>query len=380
MPKSVQSVAFVSTMDGHNWGGSEELWSRTAVELCNRRFAVSASVVEWDKPHGNIRKMEDRGVNLWLRPQSYPFWKRGLQRVTRRGQSSSKIEVEKMLAAVKPSLVVLSAGAPYPPADLMELCISKSIPFVTIGQANWEDNWVPDEYAGRCRNALASALRCYFVSIANLRLTEKQLGHKFTNAEVVRNPFNVEYDSAPSEPTNPILQMACVGRLNPPSKGQDILFEALAQPIWLERDWQLNLFGEGPQKDVLVRLVKSLNLSHRVHFAGHKAPFDIWCDHHVLVLPSRAEGLPLAMVEAMLCGRPVVATNVAGHAEIMIHGKTGFLADAPTPASVSAALELFWANREHWQQLGRADAARARELVPRDPIGVFAKKIMALIS
>jgi glycosyltransferase involved in cell wall biosynthesis len=86
------------------------------------------------------------------------------------------------------------------------------------------------------------------------------------------------------------------------------------------------------------------------------------------------------MVEAMLCGRPVVATNVAGHAEIMIHGKTGFLADAPTPASVSAALELFWANREHWQQLGRADAARARELVPRDPIGVFAKKIMALIS
>jgi hypothetical protein len=118
MPKSVPSVAFVSTMDGFNWGGSEELWSRTAVELCKRRFAVSASVVQWDKPHNNIRKMEDRGVNLWPRPQRYPFWKRGLQRVTRRGQSSSKIEVEKMLEAVKPSLVVLSAGAPYPPADL----------------------------------------------------------------------------------------------------------------------------------------------------------------------------------------------------------------------------------------------------------------------
>jgi hypothetical protein len=47
---------------------------------------------------------------------------------------------------------------------------------------------------------------------------------------------------------------------------------------------------------------------------------------------------------------------------------------------MSAALELFWVNRERWQQLGRAGAARARELVPRDPIGVFAKKIMALIS
>lgn len=181
MPKSVQSVAFVSTMDGFNWGGSEELWSRTAVELCKRRLAVSASVVQWDKPHRNIRKMEDCGVNVWPRPQCYPFWKVGLQRVTRRGQSSTKIEVEKMLKAVKPSLIVLSAAAPYPPADLMELCISKSIPFVTIGHANWDTNWVDDEYAGRCRKALASALRCYFVSMANLRLTEKQLGHKFTN-------------------------------------------------------------------------------------------------------------------------------------------------------------------------------------------------------
>jgi glycosyltransferase involved in cell wall biosynthesis len=113
------------------------------------------------------------------------------------------------------------------------------------------------EYAARCRNALASALRCY-------------------------------------------LQMACVGRLQPASKGQDILLEALAQPIWLERDWQLNLFGEGPQKGVLVRLVKSLNLGHRVHFAGHRAPFDIWCGHHVLVMPVARRGASPKMVEAML--------------------------------------------------------------------------------
>lgn len=58
-------------------------------------------------------------------------------------------------------------------------------------------------------------------------------------------------------------------------------------------------------------------------------------------MPSRFEGLPLAMVEAMLCARPVVATDVAGHAEIIEDGVTGFLADAPTAGSMAAALERF---------------------------------------
>ncbi len=52
---------------------------------------------------------------------------------------------------------------------------------------------------------------------------------------------------------------------------------------------------------------------------------DIWAANHLLVMPSRFEELPLAMVEAMLCARPVVATDVAGHKEIIEEGVTGFL-------------------------------------------------------
>ncbi|MBV8361748.1 MAG: glycosyltransferase [Deltaproteobacteria bacterium] len=57
------------------------------------------------------------------------------------------------------------------------------------------------------------------------------------------------------------------------------------------------------------------------------------------------DDLPLAMVEAILCRRPMVATDVAGHAEIIQDGVTGFLADAPTTASIATALERFWARR-----------------------------------
>ena len=86
------------------------------------------------------------------------------------------------------------------------------------------------------------------------------------------------------------------------------------------------------------------------------------------------------MVEAMLCGRPVVATNVAGHSELIEDGVVGFLADAPTVASVAKALERLWERRSEAEQMGKAAAARIRQLVPPDPIQVFSGKIKKLVE
>ena len=71
----------------------------------------------------------------------------------------------------------------------------------------------------------------------------------------------------------------------------------------------------------------------------------IWAENQALVMPSRFEGLPLAMVEAMLCGRPIVATDIAGHSEIIDDGITGFLARAPTVPALLEALEKLWQRR-----------------------------------
>jgi len=86
------------------------------------------------------------------------------------------------------------------------------------------------------------------------------------------------------------------------------------------------------------------------------------------------------MVEAMLCARPVVATNVAGHPEVIKDGVVGFLADGPTVASVAKALERFWERRSEAEQMGKAAAERIRQLVPRDPTQVFSGKIRKLVE
>jgi glycosyltransferase involved in cell wall biosynthesis len=376
-----KSFAFVSTMYGFPWGGSEELWARTARSLAAQGLTISASVTESSPVHQQIVDLASGGVEIWLRPARYSLLRKAWHRATSRTTSDMVGAVEKFLTGRRPDLVVLSDGGPFPPIELLELCIRKKLAFVTIGQANSHGFWMDDRTAERYQRALAAARRCYFVSNANLQLAERQLGCKLINAEVVRNPFNVDFNISLSWPPlneSDELRLASVARLHPPTKGQDILLEALATPPWRSRKWRLTLFGEGPMRGILQRLADQFGIADHVNFGGHIAVEDIWTSNHVLVMPSRYEGLPLAMVEAMLCGRPVLATDVGGHSEILQDGVTGFLSEAPTVPVLARSLERLWDNRASLDQMGRAGAERIRKLVPSDPVRVFEEKIKSL--
>jgi glycosyltransferase involved in cell wall biosynthesis len=374
--------AFVSTLANTPWGGSEELWSRTAERLAEAGCPVAASVQGRSPPHPRIAALSSAGVAVASRPTFFSVWRRLRRRVSGSGVSLAVADFHRWLDRCRPSLVVLAEGRNLPPVELIEACIERRLAFVTIGQSNAEGWWFHDDAAARYRAALPKARRCYFVSEANRRLAEKQVGGPIENAEVVFNPFNVPFTAAPAWPGDDgPLRLACVGRLEPASKGQDLLFEALAAAPWTERDWRLTVFGEGPVREGLERLAAQLGLSERVSFAGQVADVEaIWRDHHLLALPSRHEGLPLVVVEAMLCARPVLATDVAGAREVIEDGVTGFLAAAPTVGALSAALERAWARRADLRQMGRDAAEAIRRRTPADPVAIFAQKLRRLAA
>jgi glycosyltransferase involved in cell wall biosynthesis len=366
------------------------------VDLAAGGFAVSASISGWSpylahrgyastEPifRRQVSNLAERGVEVRFRPTPYPLKKRAWYALTAPQKSPTTLEVERLVAAKSPDFVVISDGAPFPPLDLLEMCATKHLPFAIIVHCNQYFWWPADALADRYRAALAAALRCYFVSDANRRIAEKQIGCELPNAELVRNPFNVDYGASPPWPPmgrDGELRFACVGRLEPPGKGQDILFEVLAGPAWVTRNWRLHLYGGGENRGGLERWAQRLRLADRVVFEGYVANVEqIWSLNHVLAMPSRIEGLPLALVEAMLCGRPVVATDVAG-AEVVEDGVTGFLAEAPTVGCMGNALERFWARREEAREIGATAAERIRHLVPPDPVRIFADKIRELVG
>ena len=187
------------------------------------------------------------------------------------------------------------------------------------------------------------------------------------HAHVVRNPFLVPWARRHDWPSGDVTRLACIGRLWVVEKGQDLLIRVLARDKWRQRRLSVTIVGVGTHRAALEAMVAYHHLDC-VTFAGFVDDVaGIWNDHHGLILPSRCEGLPLVLVEAMLSGRVPIATDVAGIPEVVEDGDTGFLAAAPTEDALDAALERAWQRRDEWQAIGARAADRIRELVPEDP-------------
>jgi glycosyltransferase involved in cell wall biosynthesis len=157
------------------------------------------------------------------------------------------------------------------------------------------------------------------------------------------------------------LVLGCVARFDP-VKGLDVLLRAVSALVPRYRQLKLVLVGDGPEAAKLRRLSETLGLSGRVVFTGvvEGAPriFPVW---HVYVSPSRKEGLPLALLEAMACELPVVATRIPGHLDTVVAGETGLLAELDDPQDLSAIIARLLDDPDLRKRMGRAGRKRVEE-------------------
>lgn len=162
------------------------------------------------------------------------------------------------------------------------------------------------------------------------------------------------------------LRLACVGSLEP-YKGHAVLLEALAR-IDPRLDVVAELAGDGPARAALERAAIGLDVAHRVRFLGPLARPDVdalLARSDAFVLPSvvtpsgKCEGLPVAIMEAMAAGLPVVASAISGVPELVRHEDTGLLVEQRDPDGLAAAIQRLAADPGLRRRLGR----RGRRLV-----------------
>jgi glycosyltransferase involved in cell wall biosynthesis len=271
--------------------------------------------------------------------------------------------------STQPDILFISEGGSIPDVAVIDSVRQHHVPkpYVILSECNLGD--IPETTVRRQAASFYRNAHCaLFVSESNLRATERQLLERLARARVVRNPINLKCIDPVPWPVERPLRLASVARLLASAKGQDILFEVLNEARWRHRDWHLSLYGRGKDEVYFQELSGFYGLDDRITFHGQTEDIrEVWQTHHALVLPSRVEGTPLAMVEAMLCARPVVGTAVAGIPEWVRHGRSGFIADAPTVSSYAVALETAWQQRARWQTMGthaREDALRLYEPTP----------------
>jgi len=132
--------------------------------------------------------------------------------------------------------------------------------------------------------------------------------------------------------------VGAVGRLVP-VKGYDILIRAFAGVVRQHPRALLAIVGDGEERAALEALASSLGISERVRLAGFQSPIAPWIARFdVFALPSRSEGLPVALLEACALARPAVASAAGGIPEVIRDGEDGLLVPPEDPVRLGARI------------------------------------------
>lgn len=144
-----------------------------------------------------------------------------------------------------------------------------------------------------------------------------------------------------------------------PRKSQNTLIRAMEM---LPAQVHLVLAGSGGMLEEMKQLAEQLGVSERVHFLGYVNQMADWyCAADVVVSASRSEGLPFNIMEAMAMKRPIVATAVKGHEDLLVHGETGLLFPFGDAAACASGIMYLMDHPDKARSMGAAAGEAVRQ-------------------
>jgi glycosyltransferase involved in cell wall biosynthesis len=145
-------------------------------------------------------------------------------------------------------------------------------------------------------------------------------------------------------------------------KGLDLAIKALSE--LQDMEWSWRVAGDGPLLSTLEHAVRERNMHSRVDFIGWQTTDQLrkeYAGSNLFLFPSRHEGMPNAVLEAMASGLPVISTRIAGNEELVVVGQTGFLVPVDDAAALREALRNLLADENKRRRMGRAARARVEQ-------------------
>lgn len=372
-------------MSGMPWGGSEVLWYKAAKQFQRLDHDVAVSFKWWPYKAFQLEDLEKGGAKLQLRGAPKSGIKAWLNRFSADTDSPAA-----WIENNQPDAVLITLGYHPDRIPIADACLKAKVPYAINLQCASTFFFIPADRLEDYRRWYSGAEKVLFVSDENRLKLENNIALRLTNAEIVSNPFNVDYNSQIDWPTAEAVtgddgvekfRIAVVGRVHFQSKGQDIVIDVMKEDKWRQRPIEISFFGHDQgNKAQLEALIEMHGLQDQLKFGGFvKDVSDIWESNHALLLPSRYEGAPLVVTEAMLSGRFAITTNLGRNAELMDDNVSGFIAEGATISLVDEAMERAWKKRDQWQQIGQLARQHIRERYPEDPIGEYAEKILSLV-
>lgn len=233
---------FYSCMTGMPWGGSEELWYRTANILLNRQIEVCINYRQWPKQVAPLERLRERGAQVHFREfpnQVKRFWWGGKYEVP----ADPVADARRWLNQHRPDYVLITIGYHPDRLPIAQVCQELKIPYSINVQCASDHVFINENAMDQFQSWYGKADQVMVVSRENLEKLEVNLGVRLNNAVQIDNPSKIQVDADLSWPESSTLKLACVGRIHFQSKGQDLIVRALSQSEWLDRDWLVSFYG-----------------------------------------------------------------------------------------------------------------------------------------
>jgi glycosyltransferase involved in cell wall biosynthesis len=207
----------------------------------------------------------------------------------------------------------------------------------TVHGAGEYDNAIFIHLEEKVRRAAFVATVCSYVRGQIFRIMQQT---DWPKVRVVRCGIDAAFAGLNSVVPADSNRLACVGRLCG-DKGQILLIKAVETLVKEGRKFELILVGDGEHRNAIEQMISSMSLAGHVTLTGWATEEEVRQEilkARALILPSFAEALPIVIIEAMMLGRPVLSTYVAGIPELVINGETGWLFPAGSEEDMLAAV------------------------------------------
>lgn len=344
----MQSILFISVMNGDSWGGSEEQWYQPALYFRNKGIKVGVCLFYWKEKEDKLQTLEDAGCTLYLLKGS------GTDIV-------STIKNKISLSSIpynEYEFAYVNQGGWHDVTHGAFKYLFKKLPPYGLGFHNYQlGGGLKQKKSLLLKMWIANAKIC----IADSRMIFKMLEDEYhiipKNQKVFYCPLTIPIDSIDAKmiakPFNKIPVFLFLAALDVNRKAQDILIKSFANDTWRNRQWRLNLYGRGKDYSMLEALIKSNSLENHVFLMGHTSDvMTVIQASDLLIQATLVDAMPVSVMEAMAMGTPCLVSKVGDMPDWISDGYNGFVTEEVSVDGLREKLETIWQSRDQWQQMG----------------------------
>lgn len=360
-------------MNGSSWGGSEELWYQAALDTARRGIETGVCCFNGIGKESRMHELKEAGCKLFMLPG---------KKITKGQLLIGKIKLNKAVVSVPfeeyDKVIVSQGGWKDITSGPFKKLYTRLKEYVLI----YHNYNVNEKFSQRKFSSLQTWADNALKNLGDTPKIFETLKNSYSlnipNQEKLFNPLTFEVPGA-TTPYPEVVEgkyvFAVFAALDVERKAQDILIRALSATEWRNRNWELRLYGEGKDKELLQNLLLELGMQEKILLPGNAADYkEAIRKSHLVLQITNIDAMPITVMDSLAMAKPLVVSNIGDMPSWIQENSNGWVTATVSVEAIRQTLELAWEQRNNWAGMGKQSFTLFRRDFPANPVEFFLKQ------